>query len=396
MKIFQSLSIFGIFLVKCTFFVQLLNTIYVKKGLEKLDILRLSYLNSNKLSYFRIFSTIKKGLTMKLNLCLAGNKFKGSAFPEVLLLDRSEIEELLSMADAIRVVEHSFKAQAKGMAIMPPKLYLDLPEYQGDFRAMPAYINGTVGVKWVCSYPNNSRFNLPSVIATIILCDPNTGCPLAIMDGSYITNMRTGATGGIAVKYLARGDSCFIGLIGAGIQAKTQLLAISEVLPRIEEVKVFDQYLDNSLTYAKEMGRKLNINICPVKNIEEATEADIVVTTTPSRMAIVKKQHIKPGTHINAIGADSKGKQELETVLLKNAKVIVDDIEQASHSGEINVPFSEGIINVDEIYGSLGEIVANIKNGRENSEEITIFDSTGLAIQDIICAKLVYEKAKER
>jgi alanine dehydrogenase len=341
-------------------------------------------------------SSHKKILTMKLNLCLVGNKYKGSGFPEVLLLNRNEIEELLSMADAIRVVEYSFKIQAKAMTIMPPKLYLDLPEYQGDFRAMPAYINGSVGVKWVCSYPNNSRFNLPTVIAIIILCDPNTGCPLAIMDGSYITNMRTGATGGIAVKYLARRNSCFIGLIGAGIQAKTQLLAISEVLPRIEEVKVFDQYIDKSHKYAKEMGRKLNMNIRPVESIEEATKADIVVTTTPSRMAIVKKQHIKPGTHINAIGADAKGKQELESVLLKNTKVIVDDIEQASHSGEINVPLSEGIINLDEIYGSLGEIVAHIKTGRENSEEITIFDSTGLAIQDIICAKLIYEKAKER
>jgi alanine dehydrogenase len=261
---------------------------------------------------------------------------------------------------------------------------------------MPAYIDGAAGVKWVSVYPNNWRQNLPSIMATIILCDPNTGCPLAIMDGTHITNIRTGAAGGVAVKYLARGDSSVIGFIGAGIQARTQLLAISEVLPKIREVKVFDQNWNASLKYVDEMGAKLGINIRPAETIQEAAEADIVVTTTPSRKPVVKKQHIKPGTHINAIGADAKGKQELEADLLKNAKIIVDDIEQASHSGEINVPLSEGVIKIEDIYGTLGEVVANTKKGRENNEEITIFDSTGLAIEDITCAKLVYNKAREK
>jgi alanine dehydrogenase len=208
--------------------------------------------------------------------------------------------------------------------------------------------------------------------------------------------MRTGATGGVAVKYLARKDSSVIGMIGAGIQAKTQLLAISEVLAKIEEVKVFDMQKDASLEYANEMGSELNINIRQVESIAEATEANIVVTTTPSRRPVVRKEYIRPGTHINAIGADAKGKQELEAELLRKAKIIVDDIAQASHSGEINVPLSEGLIEVTDIYGTLGEIVANMKRGRENDEDITIFDSTGLAILDIICAKLTYEKAKER
>jgi len=319
---------------------------------------------------------------------------KGFTIPRVLVLGRSEIEELLNMGETLKAVEHAFKLDAEDKAIMPPKLYLDLPDYHGDFRAMTAYIDGSAGMKWVCVYPNNRWHNLPSVMATIILCDPNTGCPLVIMDGTHITNMRTGAAGGVAVKYLARKGSSVIGMVGAGMQAKTQLLAITEVLPKIEEVKVFDKYRDASLGYAEEMGTKLNINIRAVEIIEEATEADIVVTTTPSRKPIVKRQHIRPGTHINAIGADAKGKQELEPGVLRDAKIIIDDIEQASHSGEINVPLSEGIIKVEDIYGSLGELVANMKKGRENDEEITVFDSTGLAIQDIICAKLIYEKPK--
>jgi len=300
------------------------------------------------------------------------------------------------MGEVLKAVEHAFKLQAKGKVIMPPKLYLNLPEHQGDFRAMPAYIDGSAGIKWVSVYPNNRKYNLPSVMATIILCDPKTGCPLAIMDGTYSTSMRTGAAGGVAVKYLARRGSSIIGMIGAGRQAETQLLAISQVLPRIDEVKVFDKQKDVSLRYVQEMGAKLNINIRLAETTEEAAEADIVVTTTPSRKPIIKKELIRPGTHINAIGADAKGKQELEVDLLKGAKIVVDDIEQASHSGEINVPLSEGLIEIDNIHGTLGEIVANMKKGRESDEEITIFDSTGLAILDIICAKLTYEKAKER
>lgn len=191
---------------------------------------------------------------------------------------------------------------------MPPKLYLDLPEYDGDFRAMPAYVDGSAGIKWVCVFPNNPSRGLPSVVGTIILCEPITGCPVAIMDGTYITGMRTGAAGGVAVKYLARRNSTTVGMIGAGKQAKTQLIAISEVIPRIEEVKVYDQYRDIGLRYAEEMSAKLNIKIVPAKSVGEATEADIVIATTPSRKPIIKNNNIRPGTHINAIGADAKGK----------------------------------------------------------------------------------------
>lgn len=320
----------------------------------------------------------------------------GSPKAEVLFLGREIIEDLLNMEEVLKAVEHSFKLEAEGSVHAPPKLYLDLPQYQGDFRAMPAYIDGSAGMKWVSVYPDNRRRELLSVVATIILCDPVTGYPLAIMDGTYITDMRTGAAGGVAVKYLARRDSSIIGIIGAGVQARTQLLAISEVLPTIEQVRVFDRDEDASRRYAEEMGASLNLNIRPVETIEAATEADIVVTTTPAREPIVNKDHIRPGTHINAIGADAKGKQELGADLLKSARIIVDEIVQASHSGEINVPLAKGIINADEIYATLGEVVSGAKTGRESDEEITIFDSTGLAIQDIICAKLVYEKAAGR
>jgi len=313
---------------------------------------------------------------------------------EIPVLGRKETEELLSVREAINAVERAFKLKAENKSRMPPKIYLDMPEFGGDFRAMPAYIDGTAGLKWVCGYPNNHQYNLPTVMATIVICDPRTGRPLAIMNGAYITNIRTGAAGGVAVKYLARENSSVIGMIGAGMQAKTQLMAINEVLDRIEEVKVFDLNRDTSQKYSKEMGAGLKINVHPVESIEAAADADIVVTTTPSREPVVRKEHIKPGTHINAIGADAKGKQELEISLLASAKVVVDDIEQASHGGEINVALSEGRLKIEDVHGTIGEVIINSKKGRESDDEITVFDSTGLAIQDMVCAKLIYEKTR--
>ena len=314
---------------------------------------------------------------------------------EVLALNKEKITGLLSMAEVLEVVEHAFKLQAEKKTIMPSKIYIDLPENNGDYRAMPAYIDGSIGIKWVSVYPNNRDHGLQTVIATITLCDPETGCPTAIMDGTHITDMRTGAAGGIAAKYLAKKDSTVIGMIGAGMQAQTQLLALSQVFPSITEVKVFDQNHMTSRQYAEYMGATLMTEIHAVKSIEEALEADIVVTATPSTKPLVRKEYIRPGTHINAIGADAKGKQELDANLLKAAKIVVDDIEQSSHSGEINVPLSQGLISIEDIYCNLSDVVAGIKRGRSNDQEITVFDSTGLAIHDIICAKLAYNKAKE-
>ena len=280
---------------------------------------------------------------------------------------------------------------------MPPKIYLDLPKYHGDFRAMPAYVDGSAGMKWVSVYPENvAKHNLPTVIGLIVLSDPNNSYPLAIMDGTQITSLRTGAAGGVAVKYLARRDARVVGMIGAGRQARTQLMAIHEVMPKIDLVKVYDIRPEASRKFAEEMGTTLNLNIRPATKVAEAADADVIVTVTLATGPVLLKKDVKPGTHINAIGADAPGKQELEGVLVASVKVIVDDIEQASHSGEINVPISKGEFKVSDIYCTLGEVAAGIKAGRLNDEEITIFDSTGLAIQDIICAKLAYEKAKDR
>jgi alanine dehydrogenase len=314
--------------------------------------------------------------------------------PGMILIDISKVKQVLTMQDTLAIVEKSFALQAQGKAVMPAKIYLDLVKRHGDFRAMPAYIDGAAGMKWVSVFPGNREHNLPTVLGTIILSDPATGATWAIVEGSYITEMRTGATGGVAVKYLARKDSAVVGLIGAGVQAKTQLMAIKMVLPGLKEVKVFDINQTASIRFAEEMSRKLELNVTVSDSVEQAASADVIVTTTPSTKPILLKRHVKPGTHINAIGADAAGKQELEIDILKGGKIIVDDVEQASHSGEINVGISRKALGLADIHSTLGQVVAGMEKGRVSEEEITIFDSTGLAIQDICCASFVYEKLR--
>ncbi|MEW6222034.1 MAG: alanine dehydrogenase [Candidatus Hadarchaeota archaeon] len=317
---------------------------------------------------------------------------------KILLLSKRDVEKLISMRETIKAVEEAFRAKGLDRVQMPPKSYVYFKEYNGDFRVMPAYLEetGAAGVKIVNAHPNNpKKYGLPTVMATMFLLDPRTGIPLAIMDGTLITNMRTGAGGAVAAKHLARKDSRVLAMVGAGVQARTQLLALDEVL-EIGEVRVNDSSLEKSKQFSAEMGRELGVVVKAFKNTKDAVVgADVVVTTTPVRVPILKDSWISEGMHINAIGADAPGKQELEPEILLRAKVVVDDIEQAIHGGEVNVPLSKGDISRGNIYSDLGAVVTGKKAGRTSDEEITVFDSTGLAVQDIATDWVVYKKAKK-
>jgi len=305
-----------------------------------------------------------------------------------LLLDRNAVKTLIMMSDVIRVVEEAFRMWGEGRGRMPAKTYLSLE--RGDFRAMPAALPGSAGMKWVNVHPQNPSHGLPSVMAILIYNDPETGYPLAIMDATEITAYRTGAAAAIASKYLARRDSQIIGILGAGFQAHTQILAHAELFNPVS-INVFDvskaavDRLMNGLP-------QFSIRNC---SIQEAVASDIVCTLTPSHSPIVKREWINPGCHINAVGADAPGKQELEPSILKEAIVVVDDMKQASSSGEINVAIQKGIYNIREVYGTLAELVAGKKKGRNNNGAITVFDSTGIAVEDIAVAKLLFEKAQQ-
>jgi len=305
-----------------------------------------------------------------------------------VLLDRSAVKSMMRMADVINVVEEAFKMCGEGRGKMPAKVYLSVE--QGDFRAMPAALPGCAGLKWVNVHPRNPSRGLPSVMAVLIYSDPETGYPLAIMDATEITAYRTGAAAAIASKYLARKNPRTMGVIGAGYQAYAQILAHAELFGALSI-----SASDISRAAVDRLAQSLphfSIKNC---SVQEAVASDVVCTLTPSRSPVVKREWIRPGTHINAVGADAPGKQELEPSILKEAIVVIDDLEQASHSGEINVPIQKGMYSIDEIYGTLPEIVAGKKKGRTDSKAITVFDSTGIAVEDIAVAKLLFEKAQQ-
>jgi alanine dehydrogenase len=280
---------------------------------------------------------------------------------------------------------------------MPPKSYLYFSGYDGDLRTMPAYLEkqDLAGVKIVNVHTRNQEMGLPTIMALLVLNSPKTGAPLAIMGAAYLTSMRTGAAGAVAARNLARQNSRVVGMIGAGVQARTQLLGLTRHF-RIEQVIVSDSTLERARSFADDARSFLDCDYLVTASPEEACQCDILVTTTPSRSPVVQDDWIQPGTHINAIGADAQGKQELGSSLTKRARVVVDDLTQAIHSGEVNVPISEGKLAPQDIYAHIGEILAGKKPGRANDKEITIFDSTGLAIQDVATGNAVYEKALKK
>jgi alanine dehydrogenase len=305
-----------------------------------------------------------------------------------LLLDRNAVKTLINMANVISVVEEAFKMCGEGRGKMPAKTYLSLE--RGDFRAMPAALPGCAGVKWVNVHPQNRSLGLPSIMAILIYSDPQTGYPLAIMDATEITAYRTGAAAAVASKYLARPDSHTVGIIGAGHQAYTQILAHAELFNPIS-VNAFDI----SKAAVDRLAQSLPHFSVRSRSIQEAVASDIVCTLTPSRKPIIEREWINPGTHINAVGADAPGKQELNPSIVKEGIVVVDDLEQASSSGEINVPIEKGNYSINEVYGTLAELVAGKKKGRASSKDITVFDSTGIAVEDIAVARLLFEKAQK-
>lgn len=316
----------------------------------------------------------------------------------MIILNQNQIKQLIPLSEiegVVEEVEKAFRYYGQGKIQMPPKSYLYFKEHNGDLRIMPAFAPDLriTSTKIVNVHPNNPAKNLPTVMGTIILNDAQTGLLLALMDGTYITGLRTGASGAVAVKYLAREDAKTLGVVGAGEQALFQIAAISKV-KEIERIFVYDINQDNIDKLSQQL-KEINIEIENI-DLEKAANQDIVVTATPSREPIIKREFIKRGTHINAIGADAQGKEELEPSILQEAKIVIDNWGQASHHGEINVPLEKGIIKKEDVYASLSEIVNSQKEGRKNNEEITVFDSTGLAIQDLFTANLVYNIAKDK
>ncbi|RQH00725.1 ornithine cyclodeaminase family protein [Natrarchaeobius oligotrophus] len=313
-----------------------------------------------------------------------------------LLLDSGAVDEHADTAAVIDAVERAFEAFERGRTQMPAKSYVDLPQYNGDFRSMPAYLEtdrwDAAGLKWVNVHPDNPvDHGLPTVLGTMIYSDPETAFPLAIMDGTTLTMKRTGAAAAVATDYLAVEDAASLGIVGAGVQSYTQLEAIGEVRP-IEEVVVADKDDGRIERFVEAFGDVYDVR---AGTISEAGHCDVLSTVTPVEEPIVGLEDVGAKTHVNAIGADAAGKHELADELLTAATIVIDDHEQCTHSGEINVPYGERVLTDADIHAEIGELVVGSKPARTDETGITVFDSTGLAIQDVAAAHVVYERASD-
>jgi alanine dehydrogenase len=315
---------------------------------------------------------------------------------DLLWLSESDVASLVGIEESIPLVERAFAEMARGTALMPAKVYLDLSRWGGDLRAMPACLTtedgSFAGVKVVNSHPANPAKGLPAVAGILVLNDPATGMPLALMAAGVLTERRTGAAGAVAAKHLARPDSAVLGLVGCGRQAGAQWRAIRTLFP-LKEIRVAGLTPAEAEGFLQRESKDGGGIVFRAAPLPEVCAADIVVTTTPSRAPVVKADWVRPGAHVNAVGADAPGKRELETALLKRARVFVDSREQAFHSGEVNVPLSQGEMSPADVAGELGAVIAGTLPGRRSAQEITVFDSTGLAVQDIAVAARVYKKA---
>jgi alanine dehydrogenase len=316
---------------------------------------------------------------------------------KTLILGRSEMIGLLTPGEYNDCVEQAYRMHGEGRYYMDPKGHIVLDRFPGEWEAMPSYIEEphAAACKWVSIRERNrERFNLPTVFSILIYTHPETGFPLAIVDGSYHTVMRTGSAAAVSAKWMARKDSRILALVGAGHMAEGALATCNEIFPW-NEVRVWSRSrdtLDHFVTAQQPKYERFELK--PSTSLEQTVRgADVVVTLTPARGPIVMDAWIAPGTHIAAIGADKKGDQELEGKLLTRARIFVDDIRQCRTDGEINVPLSEGLITEADIAGEIGEVITGKKAGRTSEEEITLFDSTGIALQDSATVPLEYERA---
>ena len=316
---------------------------------------------------------------------------------KTLILSRSEMVGLLTPAEYNGCVEQAYRMHGAGRCVMEPKGHILVDKYPGEWEAMPSYIEEpeAAACKWVSIREHNrAKFDLPTVFSILIYTHPETGFPLAICDGSHHTVMRTGAAAAVSIKWLARPDARTLAIVGAGNTAEG-VLATCVALRQWDSVTVWSRSQSTLDAFLRKgHAQHPGLNLTGSTTLEAVVPgADVVVTVTPARSPIVRSEWTRPGTHLAALGADKGGDQELESVLTARCRIFVDDIRQCRKDGEINVPLSAGLIKEADLGGEIGEVIVGRKPGRLSPSEITLFDSTGIALQDSATIPLEYERA---
>lgn len=314
------------------------------------------------------------------------------------LISREQVAELLTLDAAIDAVESAFRLLGEGRVEPPSTLGIHVRD--GGFHVKAGAM--AVGREWFAAkinanFPRNpERFGLPTIQGLVALFDAENGRLLALVDSAELTALRTAAATAVAAKYLARNDSAKATVVGCGRQGKAQLRSLGRVLP-LRHAFAFDADGARAESFAREMTSELSLEVTPADDLPSAlSKTDVIVTCTPSRKPFVLRKDVQPGTFIAAVGADDEGKQEIEETLMAASAVVVDLLPQAALIGDLHHAVARGLMRAEDVRAELGAVVAGRAPGRTSSDEITIFDSTGIALQDLAAAVAVYERAQAR
>ena len=319
---------------------------------------------------------------------------------EIIVLNHKEIEALLPMDECINVMSEVLSALARGEAHNPLRSVVRPPDTGHFLGLMPAYRGGenpAYALKEVCIFPDNPTRGLDTHQGSVLLHSAETGELMAVMNGSAITAIRTAAVSGLATKLLARGDAKEVAIIGTGVQGRTHLQAMAAV-GCFEHVRVCSRRRENAEAFAKELGPKMPFTIEPVDDVNSAVEsADVINTTTNAREPVLHRDWVKPGTHINAVGSSIPTTREIDTATMKASVLFVDRRESTlNESGDYLFAANEGAIGPDHIRAELGDILIGEQLGRRSPEEITLFKSLGIAVEDLASAQFLYKRALEK
>lgn len=315
----------------------------------------------------------------------------------IRLLSREDVRRALPMREAVEVMKRAFAQLSTGQAEVPLRVPVSVPRHNGLTLFMPAYLaaDDQMAVKIVSVFNDNPARGLPLIYALVVVVDATTGQPAAVMDGTYLTALRTGAASGAATDLLARPDAAVAAVFGAGVQGRTQLEAVCAVRP-IREAWVYDVDRTRAEAYAAEMAARLSLPVYVAGTPAEAVRrADVLCTATTSSVPVFDDADVRPGTHINAVGAYTPQMREVPTETVLRAKVVIDHrTASLAEAGDLLIPIREGRMTEAHIWAELGEIVAGRKAGRTSPEEVTLFKSVGVAVQDVAAAAAVLEAAR--
>ncbi len=317
----------------------------------------------------------------------------------ILILSHHDVRQALPMREAVGAMKRAFAQLSTGQAEVPLRVPVHVPRHNGLTFFMPAYLAGDdqMAVKIVSVFNDNPARGLPLIHALVVVIDARTGAPVAAMEGASLTALRTGAASGAATDLLARPDAAVAAVFGAGVQGRTQLEAVCAVRP-IREAWVYDTDPQRAQAYAREMGGRLGIPVHVAASPAEAVrQADVVCTATTSTTPVFDDADLRPGTHINAVGAYTPQMREVPTETVLRARVVIDHrTASLAEAGDLLIPIQEGRMTEAHIWAELGEIAAGLKPGRMSPEEITLFKSVGVAVQDVAAAAAVLEAARRQ